>query len=70
MHELTADQFGANELTDEEMDQASGGILPVIGFGLALAGKASGSAGVIGWAIGSASLIVASYDLARFLNQR
>ncbi len=58
------------ELTDDEMQQAGGGILPVIGFGLALAGKASGSAGVVGWAIGSASLIVASYDLAGYLSRR
>ena len=65
MHELTQ-----HELTDEELQQAGGGILPVIGFGLALAGKASGSAGVVGWAISSSSLVLASYELAGYLSRR
>lgn len=52
------------ELTLQEKDEVSGGFLPLIGFGLAVAAKAMGSSGVAGWAIGSASLIVASYGLA------
>lgn len=52
------------ELTVQEKDEVSGGILPLIGFGLAVAAKAMGSGGVTGWAISSASLVVASYGLA------
>jgi len=47
------------------MDQTSGGILPLIGVALALAGKVSGSAGVAGWAIGSASLVLGTYEAAK-----
>lgn len=54
-------------LTTQEMEQAGGGILPLIGFGLALAGKLSGSAGVAGWAVGSASLVLATYEAANYL---
>ena len=58
------------QLTAQEMDQAGGGILPLIGFGLALAGKLGGSAGVVSWAVGSASLVLASFELARYLDDR
>jgi len=53
-------------LTVQEMDQTSGGILPLIGVALALAGKVSGSAGVAGWAIGSASLVLGTYEAAKW----
>ncbi len=56
------------ELTYDDMEQASGGILPVIGFGLALAGKLGGGGGVVSWAVSSASLVVASYELAKYLD--
>ena len=52
------------ELTIQEREEASGGWLPVLGFGLALAGKLVGGGGVAGWAIGSASLILGTYQLA------
>ena len=55
-------------LTEQEMDQASGGILPLIAFALALVGKAAGSAGVTGWAVGSASLVLATYEGAKYLD--
>lgn len=55
-------------LSAQEMDQTSGGILPLIGFGLALAGKLAGSAGVAGWAVGSASLVLATYEGANYLD--
>ena len=51
------------ELTLQEKEEVGGGILPLIGFGLAVAGKAAGGGGVVGWAISSASLILASYSL-------
>ena len=54
-------------LTTQELEQAGGGILPLIGFGLALAGKLGGSAGVAGWAVGSASLVLATYEAANYL---
>ncbi len=53
------------ELTIQEREEVSGGILPLIGFGLALAAKAMGGGGVVGWAIGSASLILATYQMAK-----
>lgn len=55
-------------LTVQEMDQASGGVLPVVGLALALAGKLAGSGGVAGWAIGSASLVLATYEGAKYLD--
>ena len=54
------------ELTETEIDEVSGGFLPIIGFGLALAGKALGSAGVYGWIVGSASLILGSYSMGAY----
>ena len=53
------------ELNYDDMDQASGGILAVIGFGPALAGMLGGGSGVVGWAVSSASLWVALYELAK-----
>ena len=55
------------ELTVQEMDQASGGILPLIGLAIAVAGKVGGSAGVVGWAVGSAGLVLASFEAASYL---
>ena len=54
------------ELTADELDEVSGGILPLVGFGLALAGKVMGSTGVAGWAVGSASLVLGSYSMAEY----
>ena len=54
------------ELTTDEIERVNGGVLPLIGFGLALLGKGMGSAGVFGWAVGSASLILSSYSLAEY----
>ena len=55
------------ELTKNEMDQASGGFLPLVGFGLALLGKVTGSTGVLGWAVGSTSLIIGTYQAAEWV---
>ena len=54
------------ELTLQEKEEVGGGILPLIGFGLALAGKLVGGGGVTTWAIGSSSLILASYGVADY----
>lgn len=51
-----------NELTTQEMEQASGGIWPIVGFALAVAGKVTAS-GPVSWAASSASLALASYQL-------
>ena len=56
------------ELTAEEMDQASGGFLPVVGFALSLAGHVSGFTSVTSWAISSGGLILGSYSLAAYLD--
>ena len=58
------------ELTVQEMDQASGGILPLIGFGFALAGKVGGTTTVVAWAVSSASLIPGTYEAARYLGDK
>ena len=55
------------ELTVQELDQASGGILPLIGFAIALVSKVGGSTGVVGWAASSAGLVLATYEGAKYL---
>ena len=50
-----------NELTTQEMEQASGGLLPLIGLAVAVVGKVTAS-GPVGWAAGSAGLVLASYQ--------
>ncbi|MCY3792860.1 MAG: class IIb bacteriocin, lactobin A/cerein 7B family [Gammaproteobacteria bacterium] len=52
-----------NELTTQEMEQTSGGIWPIVGLALAVAGKTTAS-GPVGWAVGSASVVLASYQFA------
>jgi lactobin A/cerein 7B family class IIb bacteriocin len=54
------------ELTSDELEQLSGGVVPVIAFGAALAGHMSGFSGVAGWAISSVGLVTASYGLAEY----
>ncbi len=56
-----------HELSQQELEQAGGGILPVVGFGLALAGKVAGSSGVATWAVSSAGLILSTYEAAKYL---
>jgi hypothetical protein len=54
------------ELTEAETEEVAGGFIPVVAFGLAVTGKLAGSTGVTGWAIGSASLVLASYSMADY----
>ncbi len=58
------------ELTVQEMDQTSGGILPLIGFAVALVSKVGGSAGVVTWAASSAGLVLATYQAAKYLGNQ
>ena len=57
------------ELTDNEIEQVDGAILPLIAFGLAVGSKLIAT-NLVGWAIGSASLIVATYQAADYLSQQ
>ena len=52
------------------MDEASGGIVPLIGFAVALAGHVSGLGGVTTWAISSIGLIAGTYSAAQYLHDR
>ncbi len=58
------------ELNQQEMDEASGGIVPLIGFAVALAGHLSGVTGVTTWAISSVGLIAGTYSAAQYLHDR
>ena len=53
-------------LNAQEMDAASGGLIPlaVVGFALAVASKVTAGGTATGWAVSSAGLIVGSYGLA------
>lgn len=51
------------ELAIHEMEQASGGIWPIVGVALAVVGKAT-SSGPVSWAASSASLVLATYQAA------
>lgn len=53
-----------NELTTQEMEQASGGLLPLVGVALAFAGKAT-AGGPVSYAIGVASTTLAIYQAAQ-----
>ncbi len=55
------------ELTQEEINQVDGGILPLIAFGLALGGKLTAT-GLAGWAFGSAGLVLSTYMAAAYLS--
>ena len=55
------------QLNDAELEQAGGGVLPLVGLALSVAGKVSGSSGVIGWAISSTSVIVSTFEAAKYL---
>ena len=55
------------ELSVQEMDQVSGAILPLIGFGIALVSKVGGATSVVAWAASSAGLILATYEAAKYL---
>lgn len=56
------------ELTDQEMQDSAGGILPVIGFAASLAGHAAGFSGVATWAVSSVGLITSTIGLADYLH--
>ena len=51
------------ELTTQEMGRTSGGWLPLVGVALAVIGKTTAS-GPVGWAAGSAGMIITVYQAA------
>ena len=53
------------ELTTQELDQASGGFLPLIGLGLAVVGKFTAT-GPVTWAVGSAGMVTSVYQTAEY----
>ncbi len=57
------------ELSPGEINEVSGGILPIIGFGLALAshvGVGTATTTIVGHAISGVALGIASFSLARY----
>ncbi len=60
-------EHSMQELTNDEMSSANGGVLPVVGFALALTSKGAGSTGVATWALSSVTLVLASFELGRYL---
>ena len=57
------------ELSASELDEVNGGILPVIGFGLALAshvGVGGAATSVLGHVMSGVALGMATYGLARY----
>lgn len=54
------------ELTQDEIKQVDGGVLPLIAFGVALGGKLTATS-LAGWAFGSAGLIIGTYEAAKYL---
>ena len=57
------------ELSQDEIEQVDGGVLPLIGFGIALGGKLTATSGLASWAFGSAGLIYATYGAAEYLSK-
>ncbi|MDP6377510.1 MAG: class IIb bacteriocin, lactobin A/cerein 7B family [Pseudomonadales bacterium] len=51
------------ELTANEIEATTGGVLPIVGIGIAIASKLSAT-GLAGWALSSAGLILSSYQVA------
>ena len=56
------------ELTAQEMEEVSGGFLPLVGFALSLAGHVAGFSGPITWAISSLGLIASTIGAAMYLD--
>lgn len=56
------------ELNAQEMEEVSGGFLPLVAFALSFAGHVAGFSGPLTWAISSAGLILSSVGLAMYLD--
>lgn len=58
------------ELTIEETEEVGGGILPVVGFAVAVVGHMMGFSGVAGWAVSSIGLITSTVGLAYYFDHK
>ncbi len=58
------------ELNTQEIDEVSGGFLPVVAFALSLGGHLAGFSGPITWALSSAGLILSTFGAAAWLDSQ
>ena len=56
------------ELTAQEIEEVSGGFLPLVAFALSFAGHLAGFSGPITWAISSAGLIASTFAAAVYVD--
>ncbi len=56
------------ELNAQEIEEVSGGFLPLVAFGLSFAGHIAGFSGPLAWAISSAGLIASTIGAAMYLD--
>ncbi|MCZ6643193.1 MAG: class IIb bacteriocin, lactobin A/cerein 7B family [Gammaproteobacteria bacterium] len=56
------------ELNAQEIEEVSGGFLPLVAFGLSFAGHLAGFSGPITWAISSAGLILSTIGAAMYFD--
>ena len=57
------------ELTQNEIEQVNGGVVPVIGFAAALGGHLL-SRGLLSWAASSTGLVTGTYGLMEYMSSR
>ena len=58
------------ELNAQEMEEVSGGFLPLVAFALSFAGHIAGFSGPATWAISSAGLIASAYGAAMYMGSK
>lgn len=56
-------------LTETEVEEVSGGILPVVAFAASVAGHMTGFSGVAGWAASSIGVVASSFALGAYLDE-
>ena len=56
------------ELNAQEVEEVSGGFLPLVAFGLSFAGHLAGFSGPVTWALSSAGLLASTFAAAAYLN--
>lgn len=58
------------ELNAQEMEEVSGGFLPLVAFALSFAGHMAGFSGPLTWALSSAGLIASAYGAAMYMGSK
>ena len=56
------------ELNTQEMEEVSGGVLPLIAVAISFAGHVAGFSGPATWAISSIGLILSTYSAAVYVD--